>query len=102
MTLLPVVELREQLAGLREQLAVVVGALAQRDGVQAELRVENAVLRRQLSLNSHNSPKSPSTDGLAKPAPKSLRGRSGRTPWRAAGSSRVAVRAGQRVLAQQH
>jgi hypothetical protein len=75
-----VVELRAQLAGVRGQLAVVVGALARRDGVLAELRVENAELRRQLGLNSRNSSKSSSTDGLAKPAPKSLRGRSGRTP----------------------
>jgi transposase len=67
-------------AELREQLAVVVGALAQRDAVIAELRAENAELRRQLGLNSGNSSKPPSTDGLAKPAPKSLRGRSGRKP----------------------
>ena len=75
-----VAELREQLAGLREQLAVVVAALAQRDVVIAELRAENTELRRQLGLNSRNSSKPPSTDGLAKPAPKSLRGRSGRKP----------------------
>ncbi|MEJ7705047.1 MAG: IS66 family transposase [Geodermatophilaceae bacterium] len=75
-----VAELREQLAGLREQLAVLVAVLAQRDVVIAELRVENTELRRQLGLNSRNSSKPPSTDGLAKPAPKSLRGRSGRKP----------------------
>lgn len=73
-------ELREQLAGLREQLAVVVAALAQRDVVIAELRAENVELRRQLGMNSRNSSKPPSTDGLAKPAPKSLRRRSGRKP----------------------
>jgi transposase len=67
-------------AELREQLAVVVAALAQRDVVIAELRAENAELRRQLGLNSRNSSKPPSTDGLAKPAPKSLRRRSGRKP----------------------
>lgn len=65
---------------LREQLAVVVAALAQRDVVIEALRAENAELRRQLGLTSKNSSKPPSTDGLAKPAPKSLRGRSGRKP----------------------
>lgn len=67
-------------AELREQLAVVVTALVERDAVIAELRAEIVELRRQLGLNSRNSSKPPSTDGLAKPAPKSLRGRSGREP----------------------
>ncbi len=67
-------------AELREQLAVVVVALEQRDVVIAQLQVENAELRRQLGLNSQNSSKPPSTDGLGKPAPKSLRRRSGRKP----------------------
>lgn len=35
-------------------------------------------LQARLSLNSKNSSKPPSTDGLAKPAPKSLRGKSGK------------------------
>lgn len=65
---------------LREQLAVVVAALARRDEVICELRAENAELRRQLGLNSRNSSKPPSTDGLAKPAPRSLRRGSGRKP----------------------
>jgi transposase len=45
-----------------------------------ELRGEIAELRRQLGLNSRNSSKPPSTDGLGKPAPKSLRRKSGRKP----------------------
>ena len=35
-------------------------------------------LQARSSLNSKNSSKPPSTDGLAKPAPKSLRGKSGK------------------------
>ncbi|MBK7051361.1 MAG: transposase [Rhodoferax sp.] len=35
-------------------------------------------LQARLSLNSKNSSKPPSTDGLSKPAPKSLRGKSGK------------------------
>ena len=45
------------------------------------LRVEVAELRRQLGMNSRNSSKPPSSDSpFVKPAPKSLRGRSGRKP----------------------
>jgi len=36
-------------------------------------------LQARLSLNSKNSSKPPSTDGMTKPAPKSLRGKSGKT-----------------------
>ena len=45
-----------------------------------ELRAEVADLRRRLAQNSRNSSRPPSSDGLAKPAPKSLRRPSGRRP----------------------
>lgn len=46
-----------------------------------ELRSEVAELRRQLDMNSTNSSKPPSTDSpFTKPAPKSLRRKSGRKP----------------------
>jgi hypothetical protein len=44
-----------------------------------------ADLEAQLKQSSKNSSRPPSADGLAKPAPKSLRGRSGRGPGRPAG-----------------
>ncbi|MCI1749380.1 MAG: IS66 family transposase [Acidipropionibacterium sp.] len=44
------------------------------------LNARIADLERQLQSSSRNSSKPPSSDGLAAPAPKSLRTRSGRTP----------------------
>ncbi|MFV2128369.1 DUF6444 domain-containing protein [Micromonospora sp. LOL_013] len=41
-----------------------------------------AELEDRLKQSSGNSSRPPSSDGLAKPAPKSLRGRSGRRPGR--------------------
>jgi transposase len=44
------------------------------------LKARIADLERQVKSSSRNSSKPPSSDGLAKPAPKSLRTRTGRTP----------------------
>ncbi|MEV0217825.1 IS66 family transposase [Micromonospora sp. NPDC050695] len=46
----------------------------------AALEAENAELRRRLGQTPRNSNVPPSSEGLTKPAPKSLRGRSGRRP----------------------
>ncbi|SDY92357.1 hypothetical protein SAMN05661080_05033, partial [Modestobacter sp. DSM 44400] len=61
--------------------------LAERDGLidalRAELRaaqVKIGELEARLGTTSKNSSKPPSQDGLGKPAPKSLRTRSGRKP----------------------
>jgi len=67
-----------------EQLAALVAAqermIAQLQARIAEQDAEIAELKRQLAASSRNSSKPPSTDGLDKPAPKTLRGRSGRKP----------------------
>jgi transposase len=50
-----------------------------------------ADLEARLKLSSSNSSKPPSSDGLAKPAPKSLRQRSGRGPGRPKGQDGVTL-----------
>jgi transposase len=67
-----------------EQLAALVAA-QERTINQLQVRIaeqdaEIAELKRRLAASSRNSSKPPSSDGLDKPAPKSLRGRSGRKP----------------------
>ncbi len=79
----------EKIAELKEiirQQAAVIDALTQK---LAEQKLIIADLKEKLNKNFHNSLKPPSSDGLAKPAPKSLRKRSGK--------SRAARRARQGV-----
>lgn len=64
-----------------ELLALNAGLAARLE--QALARI--AELEARLKQSSSNSSKPPSSDGLAKPAPKSLRSRSGRRPGRPAG-----------------
>jgi transposase len=64
-----------------DELAALVVVLGEKLAA-AEARI--AELEAQLGKNSRNSSKPPSSDGLVKPAPKSLRGKSGR---RAGGQS---------------
>jgi len=54
--------------------------IAQLQARIVEQDAEIAELKRQLAASSRNSSKPPSSDGLDKPAPKSLRGRSERKP----------------------
>ncbi|MET8535084.1 IS66 family transposase [Streptomyces sp. NPDC005065] len=65
-----------------EELAALVVELRSE---LAQARARIADLEAQLGQNSTNSSKPPSSDGLAKPAPKSLRGKSGRGPGRPKG-----------------
>ena len=86
-------------AGLRAANARLRELLAERDARIAEQDAEIGLLRETLTglqsqvadlaarvkANSRNSSKPPSSDGPAKPAPKSLRGKSGRRPGRPKG-----------------
>lgn len=58
----------------------LLSQLAGRDALIAVLQARIVELEARLGMNSRNSHKPPSSDGPAKPAPKSLRGRSGRKP----------------------
>ena len=73
-----IVVLRDQVAGLLEQAA----------GLQSQV----ADLAARVSQNSQDSSKPPSSDGLGKPAPKSLRKKSGRGPGRPKGQPGVTMR----------
>jgi transposase len=94
--------LAETVAGLRAANARLRELIAERDELIAELRVqvaETGELREQVEQllrevadlaarvkqNSKNSSRPPSSDGLGKPAPKSLRKKTGRRPGRPKG-----------------
>ena len=72
---------RQQLFKLaRTCLSKLIDLLLRLEDQVRQLRCEVKELKARLALNSRNSSKPPSTDGLAKPAPKSLRQKSGRRP----------------------
>jgi transposase len=71
-----------------EELAALV--VQQRREIEV-LRGRVAELERRLGLNSSNSSRPPSSDGLAKPPPRSLRRASGRRPGKQPGSPGAAL-----------
>jgi hypothetical protein len=81
-----VVALRTANARLREVIGAKDTELGMlREQVEA-LAAQVAELRARLSQNSRNSSRPPSAEGLAKPAPKSLRRKTGRGPGYPKGS----------------
>jgi hypothetical protein len=78
--------LRAANARLRAVVAAKDTEIAMVRSAQLEvLRAEVVELRARLAATSRNSSKPPSSDGLGKPAPRSLRGKSGRKPDRPKG-----------------
>ena len=77
-----------------EIVALRTSYQAQIDALRAQVEVlaaEVAELRSRLGQNPRNSSKPPSSEGLAKPAPRSLRGKGGRKPGRPKGQPGVTM-----------
>lgn len=75
-----VAELLAAVAALQHEVSALRTESETLRAENQRLRDRVVVLEAQLKANSRNSSKPPSTDGLGKPAPKSLRKRSGRKP----------------------
>jgi len=83
--------LRELLAGRDERIAGQDAGIAVLREQLSGLGSQVADLAARVVPNSRNSSEPPSSDGLAKPSPKSLRGKSGRKPGRPKGQPGAAM-----------
>lgn len=77
--------LRELLAERDAQVSALAGELEEQRALVAELIAQVTDLAARVKQNSKNSSRPPSSDGLAKPAPKSLRKNGARKPGRPKG-----------------
>jgi transposase len=87
--------LRALLAGREAEIAELRARMAELDGLRglvAELQAQVAGLAAKAGQNSENSSRPPSPDGLAKPAPESLRKKTGRKPGRPKGQPGATMR----------
>ena len=84
--------LRAANARLRELLAERDAELGELRALVAELQAQVADLTARVRQNSKNSSRPPSQDGLGKPAPKSLRTKTGRKPGRPKGQPGATMR----------
>jgi transposase len=84
--------LRELLAERDGQLIVLAGQMEEQRALVAELTAQVADLAARVKQHSKNSSKPPSSDGLAKPAPKSLRKKGARRPGRPEGQPGTTMR----------
>ena len=73
-----------RIAGLEVQVA----RIADLETLVADLQAQVADLAAKVKQNSKNSSRPPSSDGLGKPEPKSLRKKTGRKPGLAEGAAR--------------
>ena len=83
--------LRELLAERDARIGELLARLEAVGDQVAGLQAQVADLAAKAGQNSKNSSRPPSSDGLAKPAPKSLRGKSGRKPGRPKGQPGVTM-----------
>ena len=72
--------LQALLDGMTQKVSLLITQLREKEALLAEKESRIKELERQIKKNSQNSSKPPSSDGVRKPAPKSLRTPSGKKP----------------------